>query len=149
MHRPVPWRHATGASIASLAAIGFITVFAPAAHNPLYRWAEVPITVLATVVLIHTGYGNPEGVVTRVVSRPWLTGIGRASYSLYLWHLVPVLLLEHVDLGLPKPVLGLISVAATVVLTMTSYQLLEKPFLRARGEVLRPSRPVPARERSG
>ena len=50
-----------------------------------------------------------------------------------------MLLLENVRPGLPKPVLGLIAVAATVVLTVLSYRLLEQPFLRPRSDVLRPA----------
>ena len=38
-----------------------------------------------------------------------------------------MLLLEKADLGLPKPVLGLLAVAATIVLTALSYHFLEKP----------------------
>jgi peptidoglycan/LPS O-acetylase OafA/YrhL len=134
-----PWRHATPTSAAALAAIGAITLLAPAAHSPLYRYVEIPVTVLATVVLIHVGYSNPGSPVHRLIGHPWLAMVGRASYSLYLWHIVPMLLLEKADLNLAKPVLGLIAVGATLVLTVLSYLLLEKPFLRPRSDVLRPS----------
>ena len=96
------WPHCDRASVAALAAIGAITVFAPAAHSPLYRYVEMPATVLATVVLIYAGYSNPGGPVHRLLSHRWLAGSGRASYSLYLWHIVPMLLLEKADLGLPQ-----------------------------------------------
>jgi peptidoglycan/LPS O-acetylase OafA/YrhL len=132
-----PWQHATPASVAAVAAIGAITLFAPAAHSPLYRYVEIPVTVLATVVLIVAGYSAVDGPVHRLLRHRWLAMVGRASYSLYLWHIVPMLLLEESDL--PKPVLGLMAVAATVVLTVLSYRLLEKPFLRPRSDVLRPA----------
>jgi peptidoglycan/LPS O-acetylase OafA/YrhL len=121
-------------------AIAIITVFAPAAHSPLYRFVEVPVVVLATVVLIYTGYSNAGGPVHRLLSHPWLAAIGRCSYSLYLWHIVPMLLLEKADLGLPRPVLGLLTVAATAALTAASYRFLERPFLRPRSDVLQPAR---------
>ena len=95
---------------------------------------------LATVVLIYTGYSNAGGPVHRLLSHPWLAGIGRCSYSLYLWHIVPMLLLEKADLGLPRPVLGLLTVAATAALTAASYRFLERPFLRPRSDVLQPAR---------
>jgi len=132
-------RFATPASVLALAAIAAITLFAPAAHSPLYRWVEVPVTVLGTVALIRAGYSNPRGSVPRLISHRWLAAVGRSSYSLYLWHLVPMLLLQKADLGLSKPVLGVIAVAATIVLTTLSYRLLEKPFLRPRSDVLRPA----------
>ncbi len=132
------WRYATPASVTALAAIGAITLLAPAAHSPLYRYVEVPVTVLATVVLIQAGYSNPGGSVPRLISHRWLAMVGRSSYSLYLWHVVPMLLLEKADLGLSKPVLGVLAVTATILLTVLSYNLLEKPFLRPRSDVLRP-----------
>jgi peptidoglycan/LPS O-acetylase OafA/YrhL len=52
--------------------------------------------------------------------------------------MIPILLLEDGWLPLPKPVLGLIAVSCTVVLTVMSYRLLERPFLRARSDVLQP-----------
>ena len=55
----------------------------------------------------------------------------------------PFLLLADVD-ALPKPVMGLIAVAMTVALTLASYHLLEKPFLKPRGYVLRPRSVAPA-----
>jgi peptidoglycan/LPS O-acetylase OafA/YrhL len=130
---------------AALAAICAITVFAPAAHSPFYRYVEVPVAALATVVLIFTGYSSAQGPVHRLLSHPWLAAVGRCSYSLYLWHIVPMLLLEKTDLGLSRPVLGLLTVAATVVLTAASYRFLERPFLRPRGDVLRPA---PGRDRT-
>jgi peptidoglycan/LPS O-acetylase OafA/YrhL len=135
-----PRRNGTAASVAALAAIGAITLFAPAAHSPLYRFVEVPVVVLATVVLIYTGYSNTGGPVHRLLSHPWLAGIGRCSYSLYLWHIVPLLLLEKAGLGLSRPALGVLTVAATVVLTAASYRFLERPFLRPRSDVLKPGR---------
>ncbi|WP_027861324.1 acyltransferase [Marmoricola sp. URHB0036] len=124
---------------AALVALGAITVFAPAAHSPLYRYVEVPVAALATLVLIFTGYGNVGGPVHRLLSHPWLAAIGRCSYSLYLWHIVPMLLLERADLGLSRPVLGLLTVAATAALTAASYRFLERPFLRPRSDVLSPT----------
>ena len=134
------WRHASRASVGALAVIAAITLFAPAAHSPLYRWVEIPATVVATVVLIYAGYSNAGSPVHRLLSHRWLATVGRASYSLYLWHVVPMLLLEKADLGLSKPVLAVLAVAATVVLTVLSYHFLEKPFLRPRSDVLRPVR---------
>jgi peptidoglycan/LPS O-acetylase OafA/YrhL len=133
-----PHRFATTASVGALAALGAITLFAPAAHNPLYRFVEVPVTVAATVVLIYAGYSNPDGPVHRLVGHPWLAAVGRVSYSLYLWHVVPMLLLED-TVDLPKPVLGLLAVVATILLTLLSYRFLERPFLRPRSDVLRPA----------
>jgi peptidoglycan/LPS O-acetylase OafA/YrhL len=52
---------------------------------------------------------------------------------------VPFLLLADAPGGLPKPLLGLVAVAAAVTLTVLSYRFLERPFLRPRGDVLSPA----------
>ena len=143
------WPSAGRASVGALLVICAITLFAPAAHSPLYRYVEIPATAVATVVLIYAGYSNPGSPVHRLLSHRWLAGVGRASYSLYLWHVVPMLLLEKADLGLSKPVLGLLAVAGTIILTVLSYHLLEKPFLRPRSDVLRPQRAADGVRRDG
>jgi peptidoglycan/LPS O-acetylase OafA/YrhL len=134
------WRLGTAASVVALAAIAAIVVFAPSAHSPLYRTVEVPAAALATVVLICAGYGNVGGPVHRLLGHHWLAAAGRYSYSLYLWHIVPILLLENDWLGLPRPALGLIVVVSAIILSVLSYRFLEQPFLRPRSDVLRPTR---------
>lgn len=75
--------------------------------------------------------------VHRLLGHRWLALVGRCSYSLYLWHVVPLLLLERAWLPVPTPVRGLLVVAATIALTAVSYRFLERPFLRSRNDVLR------------
>jgi peptidoglycan/LPS O-acetylase OafA/YrhL len=139
-HPARPRRHATSAAALALAAIALYSLLGPDAHALLYRYVGVPVAVLATVVLIHTGYSNQDGPVHRLLGHPWLAAVGRYSYSLYLWHIVPFLVLQ--DAPLPKPVLGLVAVAAAIALTVLSYRFLEKPFLRARSDVLSPRAPA-------
>jgi peptidoglycan/LPS O-acetylase OafA/YrhL len=140
-----PRRFATPASVAALAGLGAYTLLGPGGADPLYRWVGIPLTVLATVILIYVGYRSPGGPAHRLLSHPWLAALGRYSYSLYLWHVVPMLLLQDAWPALPKPVVGLVAVALTVLLTIASYRLLERPFLRPRNDVLSPGQ----RERAG
>ena len=131
------WRRATAAA-ATLALGGIVgyTVLGPDGHSLLYRYVGMPLAVIATVVLIHTGYRSRHSPVHRLLAHPWLATVGRYSYSLYLWHIVPFLLLEKAPGALPKPVLGLIAVGAATCLTVLSHRLLERPFLRPRNDVL-------------
>jgi peptidoglycan/LPS O-acetylase OafA/YrhL len=150
--QPTHGRGATAASVTALAAVAAYALLGPDGHSPLYRLVGVPLAVAAAVTIIHTGYGDQAGIVHRFLAHPWLAGIGRCSYSLYLWHVVPFLLLA--DAPAPKPVLGLVAVASAIALTALSYRYLEKPFLRARSDVLSPRRiddrtaePSPSSER--
>ncbi|MCW2762630.1 MAG: acyltransferase [Marmoricola sp.] len=135
-----PRRLATPAAAVSLATICVYTLVGPTAESFTYRYVGVPVTVLATVVLIIAGYSNPGGAISRLLGHRYLATVGRYSYSLYLWHMIPVLLLETAWLPLPKPVLGVVAVVATVALTVMSHRLLERPFLRPRSDLLRSPR---------
>lgn len=134
-----PSRAGSTAAVLALGALGLWTILGVGGQSPGYRYIGLPTAVLATVVLIHTGYSNPGRPAHRLLSHPWLATVGRHSYSLYLWHLVPFLLLQHAPTGLPRPLVGLIAVSAAVALTALSYRWLEQPFLRARSDLLRPS----------
>ena len=136
-HPDRPARHGTLAAGVALAAVTAYAVLGRDGQDLLYRYVGVPVAVLATVVLIHTGYAASDGPVHRLLGHRWTAAVGRHSYSLYLWHIVPFLLLE--DVSLPKPLLGLVAVVAAVTLTALSYRFLERPFLRPRSDVLRPA----------
>ncbi|MDP9821759.1 acyltransferase family protein [Nocardioides massiliensis] len=123
---------------AALVAVVLYVLLAPASHGP-YRWIGVPLAVTATLVIICAGYAASGGPVRTLLSHPLLTAIGRVSYSLYLWHTVPVLALEDVP-SVPKPLLGVLAVGMVAALTVGSYSLLERPFLRGRSDVLSPRR---------
>ncbi len=69
--------------------------------------------------------------------------VGRCSYSLYLWHIVPMLLLEKAGLRAAQAGARPDRRRCDHRLTVLSYRLLERPFLRPRSDVLRPRR-VPA-----
>ena len=127
----------------ALVAVAAYTLLAPSATSVAYRAVGLPLAVLAGVVLIVAGYAAPTGPVQRLLGHRWLAGIGRASYSLYLWHLVPLLLLQDALPRVPMAVTGLIVVAATAVLTAASYALLERPFLKPRSDLLTPSSSTP------
>ncbi|WP_435747057.1 acyltransferase family protein [Nocardioides sp. SYSU DS0663] len=131
-----PLRVPAAAPALALTALALYVVLGPESHGP-YRWAGVPLAVSATLVLICAGYSAHGGPVRALLSHPVLTYVGRLSYSLYLWHTVPFLLLADVP-GLPMPVLGMLALSSVAVLTLGSYYLLERPFLRPRGDVLSP-----------
>lgn len=130
-------RRATAAATLALAAVATYALLGPDGHSPLYRYLGIPVAVAAAVVLIRTGYSDRDSAVTRLLGHRFPAAVGRHSYSLYLWHIVPFLLLA--DAPASKLLLGPVAVAAAIVLTMLSYRYLERPFLRPRSDVLRPA----------
>jgi len=132
-----PGRAASVLASSALVMVGAYTLLAPHASSDLYRFIGVPVTALAAVVLIFVGHGGAGGAAYRLLAHPWVATLGRYSYSLYLWHMVPVLLLQQASPVVSKPLLGLAAAAAALVLTVLSYHLLERPFLRSRSAELR------------
>ncbi|MCW2813101.1 MAG: hypothetical protein JWN84_556 [Nocardioides sp.] len=138
---PVARRRAvsTGACLVGLAALSAYVLVGPGPWDDTARLVGTPLATVVGVVLVHHGYAVQGGPVHAVLSSRWLSGLGRVSYSLYLWHWIPVYLLDADALGWPMPVVAVAGIALTVALTAASYLLLERPFLGSRGEALRPA----------
>lgn len=106
-----------------------------------YRYIAFPLVLLGTLALIAAGNVPDDQrrhpMVTILEWRPlvWLGGI---SYTLYLWHTVPIALIPGGWFGLPMPVLGIIGLAIVAVTTWLAFIFFEKPFRHRRGSELRP-----------
>lgn len=114
-----------GAGYWLVAAAGVWVVAGPSELSPLYRWVGLPLGVLAAVALIVNGAPGLSS----------LAPVGRASYSLYLWHAMPIAWLENDGMA-RGPKLAIIATLA-VVATWVSYRLLELPAMRAPREATR------------
>ncbi|GAA2544829.1 SGNH hydrolase domain-containing protein [Winogradskya consettensis] len=92
------------------------------AQTPFPGYAAL-LPVLGTAAVIAGGTGNPAGIL----GHPALQGIGRLSYSWYLWHW-PTLMIAPAMLG--RPLAGwenvLVALGA-LVLAMFTYALVENP----------------------
>lgn len=88
------------------------------------QYALLPVLGSALVI----GFAAPTTIVGRLLSRPWLTGIGLISYSLYLWH-QPVLAFLKMR-SLTRPSFGETGAAIliSVALAVTSWKFIETPF---------------------
>jgi len=96
--------------------------------HPAYRYTVFPAAaVIAFVVIDHRR--DRSGLAVRLLGSRALSGIGVASYSLYLWHL-PVV--WAVRAAWPDASPPLVCAAALVVLVPVvgvSFVLLERPWL--------------------
>jgi peptidoglycan/LPS O-acetylase OafA/YrhL len=95
---------------------------------------------------------EPDSRVERVLARRPLVGLGRRSYSLYLWHLPIISLIgviaPHTLNGalLVRQVTG---VAIAFVLACASYRFVEQPFLQRKRRTIEPrAEPIAAPARA-
>jgi peptidoglycan/LPS O-acetylase OafA/YrhL len=88
------------------------------------------LLALSTAALIMAAVAPGGGMVARALSLPPLPAIGRISYGLYLWHWPVYIVLTSGRIGLSGTPLVLLRVAATVVVSLASYSLLEMPVRR-------------------
>jgi peptidoglycan/LPS O-acetylase OafA/YrhL len=84
-------------------------------------WAIGP--VVGTSLVIACG---KQGFVGALLGNRWAAGIGRVSYSLYLWHWPVIVLGRYIT---PQPP-GLLLVAFFVAAALASYFLIESPLRR-------------------
>lgn len=82
-------------------------------------------TLSAAMFILAGAYG--EGVVHRMLSTRPVVAIGKASYSLYLWH-YPVLAIARITIGIHNPAAIAVSAAAIAALSVITYRFVEQPF---------------------
>jgi peptidoglycan/LPS O-acetylase OafA/YrhL len=132
----VPPRAVDLAGFLAVLALGSWTVFGVLELSDGYRWVGYPIATVSAAVLCAVPLVAPGARIQRLLSVKPLAVLGLVSYSLYLWHLLAIQVLDKDRLPVAAPVLGVLAVLATVGLTMLSFRFLEKPFLSARAKSL-------------
>src|SRR5262249_42493099 len=89
----------------------------------------------ATFIILETT-SSQTWLVKRVLSQHWLVYIGKISYGLYLWHYPLFRLLQSTSWS-PTTV-QVAQWSATIAITLTSYYLVERPFLRFKTRLATP-----------
>lgn len=115
-----------------LVVIGF--VWARPGHSP---WPDGLWPVLGTMGLLALVYVNRHSWAGQALSLPVVTGIGKISYSLYLWHW-PVFVLFRWTIGLESAAARVTALLLAFVLAIASYRLVERPLRHARRLVVMP-----------
>ncbi|SFS20713.1 Peptidoglycan/LPS O-acetylase OafA/YrhL, contains acyltransferase and SGNH-hydrolase domains [Granulicella pectinivorans] len=99
-------------------------------HHPLFTTVGFTFDCIATTGLMLMCI-DPRAIATRIFSHPGFTGIGRISYSFYLFHYLPMqffvnqhdlLARHHLLIAIPVIALG-----ATYLTATLSYLYLERP----------------------
>lgn len=131
-------RHLTRASASVLAGAGLLAVvaacvlFSPGTPFPGYAAA---LPVLGTAAVLLAGAGRVRPVTDLLLDTWFMRTVGDWSFSLYLWHW-PALVLPEQALGRSLvPAETAAALAATVLLSAATFQLVETPFRTGRAAV--------------
>ncbi|WP_148616425.1 acyltransferase family protein [Nocardioides rubriscoriae] len=103
----------------------------PVEGYPSY-WALLPCA--AAALLVWAGVGGPT-VVTRLLSIPFLVGLGLVSYGWYLWHWPFLVLGESLNLAPPPLHVRVALVLAALFVAWLSYRYIEGLFYKRSGTV--------------
>ena len=146
---PAPPRlAAAGAALAR--ATGLLVLLAVAIgydqHDPYAQARLSPVVAVGTALLLagltaQAGRGGPRSVTARGLSAPPLPFLGRLSYSLYLYNVLALAVVETAGPGLPPVARAAGALATALALAAASYFAIERPFLRLRARVAARSRP--------
>jgi peptidoglycan/LPS O-acetylase OafA/YrhL len=122
-----PWLAAKGSRLLVPAALVLIAggLVVPRIASTPFPFALLP--VLGTAGLIAAVCAFPTAAITRLLETKAMVGMGRLSYSLYLWHW-PVFVLFRWTTGLETLPLQLIALALACALATASYFLVEQPL---------------------
>ncbi|MDR2307105.1 MAG: acyltransferase [Paucimonas sp.] len=122
---------ATLAHLMSLLGLGLIAYgLATISKNDLFPGWVALYPTLGAVLIIGAG---PAALVNRyLLSNRVFVWIGLISFPLYLWHWPLLTFARILENGLPSPEVRSALVAAAVVLSWLTYQLVEKPIRKSR-----------------
>lgn len=133
-------RVCTAAAPAALVALLLMVVFG-SWRSPTYYLGGMTVVALLAAVLVTAVVTSPGAPLTRLLAWRPLVGLGRISYGLYLWHWPVYLVLNSPFLGLSYWPTQAVRVAVALALALTSYGVVEKPFLRLQRYVRPATRP--------
>jgi peptidoglycan/LPS O-acetylase OafA/YrhL len=108
----------------------FVSLFFDTNSRAWQTW-ESPIFLVGATLLVAAAYGQTQ--MAQLLSMRPLVGVGKISYSLYLWH-IPV----YVVVGYKHPELA---APAAFAVAWLSYRYIEQPFRRGTS-TLRPTPPL-------
>jgi peptidoglycan/LPS O-acetylase OafA/YrhL len=132
---------APGGAVAALACLATMAwaLAAIDGQGPRYYRGGLLAFALAAVLVVHVVTSGRGGLVTRALSVRPLVALGVISYGVYLWHWPVIVYLTPERAGLDGWGLDAACVAATLVLAVASYHLVERPVRRGvlRGRTVR------------
>jgi peptidoglycan/LPS O-acetylase OafA/YrhL len=134
VQRPASKMASMAFRLAGWAGVAFLAwrLFDSVYFRSWYPTVGVGAIGLASAAIIGCVVTNSSSVLTWVFAMRWLRWVGTLSYSIYLWHVPAIRLIERSPLDhhtVPKILAG---VSLSFVLAAASYRYVEQPFLRRR-----------------
>jgi len=128
--------------VAWLGVLGLAALFATSyiQADGTYQW-RLALAALFSAMVVHHLATRTDGAMVRLLSLRPLVAVGMVSYGLYLYHFPVFMTVQR--RGLSHPVQHVLEIGITVLLTVVSWFLVEKPALRLKD---RWSAPAPARD---
>jgi peptidoglycan/LPS O-acetylase OafA/YrhL len=123
--------------LGGLLLIGLGLAFADAARFP-FPWALPSVLGAMLVIVGVSSRRDGPWALSRVLDNPFMVYVGKASYSLYLWHW-PVIVLFRWTVGLEEPMAIGAAVALTIMASLLSFHFVEKPVRESRFVLNRPN----------
>jgi peptidoglycan/LPS O-acetylase OafA/YrhL len=114
------------------------TVDLTARSLPLW-W--LPVSEVASAVIIAYLVIHPEGIGTRALSIPSLVLLGNMSYAIYLFHWPVFVAISPYTVTWPFWVEEIVRMVIIMALVMTSWYLVEQPLMFWRRKALNPTGP--------
>jgi len=116
-----------GKRFSTLASVGLLMVLSTYFFVPTPN-VGLAVAVLGTALVIACAR---SGICHAVLSQSHIVNVGKISYSLYLWHWPVLVFANYLDIAAHK--WGLVGIV--FLLSITSYNLVEKPTRRQRGVI--------------
>jgi len=98
------------------------------------------VSFVTAILILHL-VGSEAGRLNWILSRPWLVYVGKISYGLYLWH-YPIFRLTQLK-EFPRATELAIEMSLTLLMTLVSFHLLERPLLRYKNAFCYPTAGAP------
>jgi peptidoglycan/LPS O-acetylase OafA/YrhL len=108
----------------------------------MYGYGGYTVAALGAAAVLSHLLRSPDGRLARLLSARWLAALGVISYGMYLWHL-PLAILTRPDPGLgagSRILWELARLGIILLVTLGSYFLIERPFLRLKSRFGSPVR---------
>ena len=117
-------------AVLGLALVAISVTCTPGGESFPGAWAFLPVAGVLLILIAqeHTAVDETSNPVIRCLQSPALVGIGKTSYSLYLWHW-PVFAFVDYQFFLATPLARVaLKALLTTVFTWASYVSIEKPL---------------------